>query len=203
MRNCQRESRLTKLLSTATQALLLTLLLTGFAAAEVVMEYTFDRPTTETVTLGGETFTRVTMPDASNAGAIGQPALPARGASILLPPGTEVSDITITNGERVVLGYGYLLEPVGQPYKLSSPPALLSAPTADPAIYQSAAPFPAEKAESIGVQQFRGYRILTLRLQPVEYLPATGEVAYYRSLTVTVTTADSNQDDADVARPAG
>ena len=55
------------------------------------VEYSFDRPSISTVTIAGESYDRVTMPGVPNCGNVGEPALPASGARILLPFGTEVS----------------------------------------------------------------------------------------------------------------
>ena len=64
-------------------------------------------------------------------------------------------------------------------------------PAPNQQIYESKNPFPKDKMENIGVQSFRGYQILYLKLQPVEYIPATGDLYYYDKLTVKVKTRDA------------
>ena len=172
--------------------LLLTLLLllwsSSVVAETLTIDYAFDRPEVKNVTIAGEGYQRVVMPGVPNCGNYGEPALPAQGARILLPYGTEVGDIKVITGEKEVLGYNFTIEPVSRPVKLSSPPGTALPPVPDAAIYSQDTPFPGTDFEKIGVQQFRGYQIVTLKLQPVHYIPATGELYYYQSVQVVVNT---------------
>ncbi|MCK4460187.1 MAG: hypothetical protein KAW46_00195, partial [candidate division Zixibacteria bacterium] len=138
-------------------------------ADQVTTEYDFERPAMETVRLSGEVFDRIVMPGTPNAGRTGQPALPARGADILIPYGHEVVSIEIVTGEKVLIGSGYNIEPNLEPIPLSSPPGTVVYPEPDAAIYSSDLPFPEGNFEQVGVYGFRGFQILTLRLQPVQY----------------------------------
>jgi len=161
------------------------------AGTSLTVEYSFESPRITEIAIGADTYHRLVMKDAPAAGNPGQPALPARGARILLPPGTEVESVEIVTGAKTFLGRDYLVEPVGQPYPLSADPAEIRLPVPDASIYQSAAVFPAQRYESAGTQSFRGYRILILKLQPVEYVPAEGELYFYSRLTVTVHLRDA------------
>ncbi len=173
---------------------LLLLLCGSFAVAETVtIDYAFNRPEVKDVTIAGEGYQRVVMPGVPNCGNYGEPALPVQGARILLPYGTEVGDITVITGKKEVLGYNFMVEPVGRPVKLSSPPGTALPPEPDDAIYAMDSPFPESDFEQISIQQFRGYRIVTLKLQPVRYIPATGELYYYHTLQVVVNTVPSQK----------
>lgn len=173
-------------------ALTLCLIPSLLAAAETVtMDFSFERPKIEPVHLGGETFDRVIMTGAPNAGKAGEPALPALGAKILLPYGTEVDNIQIIPGSKVLLGSGFTIEPNAVPIRLSETSVVPAAPTPNEEIYRSDKPFPAAQYANMGTQSFRGYSILILRLQPVEYIPATGELYYYTDFTVHVNTAEA------------
>ncbi len=175
------------------------LLLVGFAlivfsavalGGEVVVDYRFDRPEISQATVEGETFDIITMEGAPSGGNIGHPSLPSRGAHILLPPGAIVEDVEIIAGEARVLGDGFYIIPVDKPYKLSEPPASITPPEPDFAIYGSSAGFPASRSQTVGTQVFRGYQVLVLKLQPVEYVPSTGQLSYFDHLTVRVTTSE-------------
>ncbi len=116
----------------------------------------------------------------------GLPVLPFKTAKILLPHGFDVEDIKITCGSKVVLPGSYLVEPGQQPVPLSyegpvepTPPRL--------EVYDSSAPFPGKLHSDNMVQSKSGYRMLLVNLHPVEYIPASGQVSYYESLTVEVT----------------
>ncbi len=173
--------------------LLLTVAVTVSAAEELSVEYTFDRPYLETVVLDGTAYDRVTLPGAPNSGEAGHPSLPATGARILIPYGSEVTDIQIIRSNDIVLADGAVIEPTGRPVKLSADPSEFVAPSEDPIVYAMDTPYPANDFESVGVQSFRGYRILYLKLQPVKYVPTTGKLYYSPSMTVVVTTINSGK----------
>lgn len=165
----------------------------AFAApAPIKVDYAFDRPVMSEVILDGVRYDRITMPAAPNGGMSGEPALPATGAHILLPWGSEVSGITVVTEERILLGQ-FLIEPVAVPTRLSDGPAAALPPIPNEAIYSSAQPFPEDRFASVGTQSFRGYQILILRLQPVEYIPASGELFYYPHVSVIVETIDAGR----------
>ena len=175
-------------------AVCLAMVTTAFAATPPLeVDYAFDRPVISQINIGGQLYDRVTMPGVSNGGNIGQPALPASGARILIPFGTEVSSIQVIPGEKISLGSDFLIEPVAQPVKLSDDPAAAPLPTPDGEIYTSPRPFPRSQFVEVGLQVFRGYQILILKLQPVQYVPASGELYYYSRLTVVVDTVDTGR----------
>ncbi|MBU0637602.1 MAG: hypothetical protein KKB50_01960 [Planctomycetes bacterium] len=167
--------------------------LAGAGDAAITADYSFDRPEVVEVMLGGTRYHRVSMPNCPNGGDIGQPALPAMGARILLPFGAAVSSIEVVPGERVLLGSGFFVEPVGYPVKLSDGREAVKPLTPDMLIYGSDEAFPQTRFVDVGTFGFRGYQILTLRLQPVEYVPSTGELYYYPQLTVVVNTVDTGE----------
>ena len=168
------------------------------SAEELVMEYSFERPETRMIVIGGESYDQVIMPGAPNGGKIGQPSLPSSGANILLPPGHRLESIEIVADNPVFLGDGYYIEPVQPQVKIGKyEREAIDFVPADPdkAIYEADAAFPKERFENIGVHKFRGYRILNLKLQPVEYQPAGGELYYFPVITVIVKTVATGQID--------
>lgn len=174
-------------------ALVCCVLLTPALAAggELVVEYEFAPPTVTQVRVGDAVYDRVTMPGLTNGGNPGEPALPACGASILVPMGAEVVGVQVVSGASASLGDGFLVEPVGVPYRLSDAAPTLPMPNAE--IYGSAEAFPATRGETIGTFGFRGYQILTVKLQPVAYRPAAGTLTYHERLTVVVQTAETGR----------
>ena len=64
--------------------------LVGTAAAkQLSMDYSFDRPEVSKIAIEDKLYDRVTMPEVPNCGNAGEPALPAKGARILQPFGSE------------------------------------------------------------------------------------------------------------------
>jgi hypothetical protein len=164
--------------------ILVSLLVAARASAGVVTRhYEFPKPGIELV--GG--YHRVTMEDAWNHGAPGEPVLPMAGARLLLPPGEVITGVTVATGERVVLGTGFLVEPGQRQYPTSySGPIERIAPN-----YAGTDVFPRTTHDEPLVGSLRGYTIANLALRPVEFIPTDGTVAYYRSMDVTITTAPS------------
>ncbi len=167
----------------------------GFAAAAapISVDYTFERPSIRPVVIDGVTYDRVVMPAAPAYGQAGEPALPACGASLLLPFGTEVAGVRVTPGEPVVLAHANPVEPRSEVFPLSLGPAAARPPVPNPVIYGASEPFPGPSAVHVTTQTFRGYSIATLRLHPVQYVPATGELLYYPRLTVALDTVETGR----------
>ncbi len=176
------------------RALLALPLLLGAAAQadQIRLQYQFDRPELTQVKLGDEAFTRVTLPDCTNGGLAGQPALPSCGANVLLPFGHVAASVQVVAGPPELLAADVLLEPVQRPVPLRDILGPHAPTQPDATIYASGRPFPVTQAEVIGAHAFRGYGILTLKLKPVQYVPAGGELYYFPSLEVIVETEPSD-----------
>lgn len=170
-------------------------LIGGVAASadQLTVDYYFERPQIQKVTVGGQSYDRVSMPDLSNFGAIGHPSLPASGAQILLPHGADVESVEVRLMDPIPLGTGYFVEPVAKPVRLSAEPGSWELPIPDEAVYALSHAVPQKRFKTMSTQNFRGYRILNVRLHPVEYIPLTGELFYYSKMTVVVNTASDGR----------
>jgi hypothetical protein len=174
------------------------LLITTFSSALVAQKtlttddvlsvvYSFEQPMLTKIYIDGTVYDRVTMPGASPGGNAGDPCLSSKGAYILLPYQKKPCEITVIPGEKISLGSGYVIEPVGTPVPVSQM-SDAPHPVPDQNIYSSETPFPGDLSYEVGTQWFRGYQILVLKLNPVEYIPSTGELSYYKKLTISVKT---------------
>jgi hypothetical protein len=150
----------------------------------IIMTYSFPSPVITPISLGDNLYHQVIIQGAPCSGNPGEPLLPTKGAYLLLPADTTIDSITIT-GERTQVGSGLTIVPCGAPVPLI-PNAPEVVPQPNQLLYQSNEEFPGEPFSEVGVYQFRGYSILVLLLSPVQYIPATGDVFYYPSLTITV-----------------
>lgn len=157
---------------------------------DIKLTYSFNSPTLETVDIAGTLYDRVNLLDCTPAGSAGTPKIPSKGAFLLLPPKSTVSEITIIPGEKIVLGSGLLVEPTSQAIPLSQTENI-PIPTPNEAIYGNDAAYPGTLFTQVGVHVFRGYQILVLLLHPIQYNPVTGELFYYKSLEVSVKTVAS------------
>jgi hypothetical protein len=82
-----------------------------------------------------------------------------------------------------------VVEPVAECVPLSKI-STAPLPKPDVGIYSSSGMFPGKFFTEVGTYSFRCYEILVLRLYPVQYIPATGELFYYPDLTVSVETVE-------------
>jgi hypothetical protein len=154
-------------------------------ADSITMTYSFPTPVISKVTLGDVMYDQLLIQDAPCSGNPGEPLLPTKGAYLLLPYNTKVDSITIT-GEKTFVGSGFTIVPCGAPIPLT-PDAASVVPQPDKVLYRSHEEFPGDLFSEVGVYQFRGYSILVLSLSPAQYIPATGDVFYYPTMTATVT----------------
>jgi len=158
-------------------------------SGQITLSYSFETPVIEKIEIGDDVYDRVNMSDAPCGGNPGEPRLPGKGAYILLPQGTKVNEIKVTPGERVCLGNGFMVEPVGKGVPLSYNGSV-PLPKPDEEIYRSSDIFPEKLYSRIGTYSFRGANIIVLKLHPVQYIPASGELFYYPDLTISVNTIE-------------
>jgi hypothetical protein len=170
------------------------LLLTSFSIFSVAenvkdyeqlsMIYSFETPIIEEITIDDNDYTRITIKNLSSSGNCGNPRLPSDGANILIPQGTRVDEVTVRS-DSTFLGSGFNVEPVKEMIPISnSRSTTLKIPNED--IYSSTDMFPGKLFEEIGIYSFRGYEILVLRLHPVQYIPATGELYFYKDIKISI-----------------
>jgi len=163
------------------------------AAEQLTINYSFAPPHMREIIIEGELYHTLSMPETPNGGGIGQPALPARGAYILLPQGAEVADIQVVHDAKIQVPGSWRVEPIQKPVPLSLAATTTDVFVRDDALYNSSLPFPETRYKKVGVFDLRGYRILVLKLYPVEYVPATGALYYFPNLTVTVQTRETGR----------
>ena len=153
----------------------------------ISMSYYFGTPTISDVYIDDTRYDRITIEETSNGGEPGEPSLPVKGVSILIPQGNVVSNIMVTPSEMICLGSGYLVEPATQPILISDISSAQSS-TPNEAVYSSEERFPGRLFTEVGTYSCRGYEILVLKLHPVQYMPASGELFYYSDLSISVET---------------
>jgi len=125
-------------------------------------------------------FDRAVLGDAPSYGGVGQPILPFVPARVVVPHGYEVESIEVLPGQRTTMAGAFALElgaeqvPVGEDAADATPPTL-------------SPDWQFRLIDTVGVQQRRGVDILIARLNPVEYVPETGQLSYFDTLTLNVT----------------
>ena len=113
----------------------------GTDGNKIIQTYSFETPQINHVTIEDTVYDQIIISDASGSSDPGEPDLPAVGVKLLLPQGTEITDINIIPGEKVFLGSNFNIMPSRMPLKLSETNSL-SKPVQDELIYTSEEAFP-------------------------------------------------------------
>jgi len=103
----------------------------------------------------------------------GQPALPLRTVSILLPPGISTANVRLEDIVTTRVDGSYYIAPAQEP---TNGERKANPTEPDVTIYSLSTKWPQEAYEVVGVTRMRGYNILVLRVYPLSYVPAEGEV---------------------------
>ena len=112
----------------------------------------------------------------------GEPMVPYYPATILLPEGATVKDVKVKTGAPVVQkGFEF---PWGQPPCTFSDTPVMVGP--NEAIYGSDNDYPTTLFEVVSIGSFRGFQILNVNLFPVQYMPKSGTVKFYETMSVEV-----------------
>ncbi|RJS70709.1 hypothetical protein CW714_06900, partial [Methanophagales archaeon] len=148
---------------------------------EIILHYSFEKPTIES---GLQDFKRIRIPGLNTYAPPGAPVMPFKTAKILIPYGEEVDNIQVIPEEKRYLGK-FLIEPGQKPIPIGKEGEITPL---NETIYNSMAPYPSSIYSKVGVQWKKGYQILVLNLYPVEYIPKSGDVSYFRNITVAVKT---------------
>ncbi len=154
----------------------------------VSMSYSFPSPRISKTLVQTVQYDQIELKGSPCSGNPGEPLLPAKGVYLLLPPHRSVDTITIS-GEKTFVGSGFHLIPCGKPIPISASQDE-TAPEPDQGLYDSDQLFPGHLYSEIGVYKFRGYSILVLMLYPAHYIPRTGDLYYYPTMTVSITLKD-------------
>jgi parallel beta-helix repeat protein len=139
-------------------------------------------------------FQSVEIPELPQYGNPGEPVLPFKMVNVLIPQGKKMQRVEVSTNSRKMLEGKYSLAFGKTPLPASSNFTANDKP--DERIYNSANPFPNALASQMPEQYMNGFRILPLRLYPVQYVPKTGEIYYFENIKVTIfleTTAENSR----------
>ena len=161
-----------------------------------MMTYSFEfkTPTFEIINTNGAFFTMLSMPGCLSIGAqTGEPTMPVKPISLLLPPLKSVDHITVSGTPVTVATSAINLKqkPIF-PYQPSVPLGSTQQPdfTMNLEVYTSSSLYPTERYTNFAIGYSHGYAILSLNLNPLQYNPQQGTLLYYPKMTVQVTLTD-------------
>jgi len=164
-------------------------------STELKYSFEFKNPSVRKFQLFDDAFTSLNLNGCMNIGReIGYPTVPVKFVQLVLPPGTEVSSLDV-NGEPILLNTekhdlkNNPLLPYQKPIPIGSTPS--DTYDFDKDIYESNELFPPEIIEKQDVSFSRGYKILNLALNPIQYKSADGELFFYKTIDVVINLEES------------
>ncbi len=156
-------------------------------AGTIEQTYHFNAPQ---ITASGE-FQNISIEGLLNTGVPGEPALPYQAVKLLLPPGEIINSLDIDlKGKTPVPGH-YKLFPVQPSRPLSQPGN--GTIEINPNVYAMNNIYPATQTGNYTTAFLNGYAIGMSTFTPVQYIPATGEIYYYKEVKIVIHTQSSNK----------
>jgi hypothetical protein len=163
--------------------------------------FSFEEPQLDEMEIFNRSFTSVQMPGCMAIGrSVGAPNIPVKFVKLLLPPGSEVVDVDVTGVLTDVTTRGFDLKekpvvPHQKPVPIVEELPPKDSASLDENIYHAPDFYPSEIFKNQGVGYCRGYEILTIALNPINYRPALGQMYYYPELTVEIELKDTGNVD--------
>jgi len=163
----------------------------------VSYSFVFIEPTFQTIEADNSGYTSINLAGCIAVGRqAGGPSLPVKCITLLLPPMKRVTDITV-GGSPVEIDMGCIdlkQNPV-VPYQESVPIGSTEPQdfAIDTEVYASNALYPSFIYEDYHIGYSRGYAILDITLNPVQYIPGEGRLFFYPEITVTIEFEDSQE----------
>jgi len=117
---------------------------------------------------------------------VAKPEIPYNTINFVIPANEEVTGITINGTIGQEMGDTFFVYPAQPPQKIDEPPPAFVPP--DSEAYSSYLPYPGKLAEVVQAAYLSGYRIVTVRLYPVQYTPAAKSITFYSKIIFTVHT---------------
>ena len=162
-----------------------------FASAQSITHtYHFDQPTVQQI---GEYQTLAFDNSVSN-GTVGEPMLPWQSISLMLPQNTEATAIHVVLSDFTEMEGQYNLMPAQRIRPISDDSPFVF--EKNEALYHSNEAYPNKTFNTVSTQVLNGVSVAFGGFTPVKYKPASGQVSYAQTVTVTVDYQASRMDNS-------
>ncbi len=136
-------------------------------------------------------FQTITFDQAKLSGIPGEPSLPYLQVALMLPPGESAESIEIIRENEVMIPGAFQLFPKQDVLPLSKRPT--GEFLKKESVYSMNKAYPASPAGKLLPQFLNGYGFALSTFTPVSYIPATGQLSYFKDITVRIhTKSDRN-----------
>ena len=139
-------------------------------------------------------YDRVFLRDGAYLTEFGKPQLPTKALRVLVPPGSKVTAISVDKISKMKLDENYVIYPA-QEMEVDNclPPPTFFVP--DPDVYGQASEYPGNLITRVGESYVNGsHEVAHLLVYPLQYVPRTGELYLYTTITFTLTLEDGGPD---------
>lgn len=168
---------------------LMMLTLATFVQAQTIEHvYHFQNP----VVIEHDGYQQIGFDGCMPTGQVGEPSLPWQSISLMLPQGTEATEVHVEFLDYTELDGELRLYPYQKPRPYSHDGEIPFAK--DERLYRSSDPYPARQYSTVSTQYLNGVGMAFSGFTPVEYIPATGKVRYAQTVIVRVETTNSRSD---------
>jgi len=157
--------------------------------------FSFDSPSFNEMIVYDNQYTSINLPGCVMLGKdVGEPAMPVKFIKILLPPAKSVKNIEV-NGlplEIFPLEIDLIEKPIvpyQSPLPIGSTPPTICAFNYER--YRSMDNYPSDLFGEDNIGYCRGYTILSLGLNPLQYVPGLGRLTFYPELNVNIDLEDN------------
>ena len=151
--------------------------------------YNFDEPQVDALANGKQ---KIAITDTwQDTEVPGYPVLPARVSVLQIPADEVVTSVTVRLGNRTHLPGFYDIDSAQKVYPYSYQGERITVPPA-PQVYQLDDFYPKQSYIEKGVRYLHGQKLVETILYPVEYNPVQGQIYYYDSIDVVITTEAVN-----------
>ena len=169
-------------------SLLFSLLCLSVSAQRITHTYRFNPPTVQQV----GTYQTLAFDGTVAHGSVGKPTLPWQSVSLMLPQNTEATAIQVTLSDFVEMEGNYRLYPAQPVRPISDDRPFVFEKNED--LYRSNEAYPNKTFDQVSTQVLNGVSFAFGGFTPVRYKPASGQVSYAQTVTVTVEYQTSRAD---------
>jgi len=117
---------------------------------------------------------------------IGEPALPMKSISLVMPSTAKITDIRVLSFENITIDGEYTILPAQPPAPTSSLnyPNETEFAAQKASVYSSFDTYPGDIFRYTGEGNLRGHKIVCIMLFPVQYVPAEKKLIFYKDITL-------------------
>lgn len=155
--------------------------------------FAFIEPELQTAQVDSSQYTTLQMPGCMAIGKqSGGPMLPVNSVKLLLPAMTTVASVSVSGVPVELASIEIPVFPYQNPVPFGFEPEEFQFNTA---LYASDSLYPSDIYDGHHIGYCRGYAILDITLNPVQYVPGEGSLSYYPEITVTIDLEDTGEVD--------